>query len=152
MPASMSSPGVFTWGHVFQHGDLPIFVTDTSGNPLSPFSVKYSMYYTPKNATCPVRVGPLDRTPVQIDVGEYYATGVAGQCGQPGDWCVEWKIQEFFDGPWISETFCFKVFDSSQFCAGGSSTSSNCSSVNTPACNWCCRAPCSCTTSPKYGW
>jgi len=138
------------WGHVFQRGDIPFYVTDLAGNPLSPYSVRYTMYFTPKNGTCPVRVGPEDRIPVQVDVGEYYATGVAGQCGQPGDWCVRWKAQEVFEGPTISDTFCFKVFDYAQYCAPGA-ISTGCSSINTPACRWCCRSSCSCG-SAKFGW
>lgn len=143
MPAS--SPGVFVWGHVFQRGDLPLFVTDLSGNPVTPYSVRYTMFYKPKNATCFVRVGPKDRVPVTVGVGEFYATGVAGQCGQPGDWCVEWKTQEVFEGPVIADKFCFKVFDSAQYCATLSTGA--CPSVNTPACT--CKVPCSCA---KFGW
>lgn len=150
MPASTSSSGVFVWGHVFQRGDLPLFVTDLANNPLDPYSVKYTMYYYPKNAQCATRVGPECRTPVRVDVGEYYATGVAGQCGQPGDWCVEWKVQEVFNGPVLSSKFCFKVFDSSQYCNYGGTSSGGCSSVNTPACG--CKKPCSCSCGGKSGW
>ena len=148
MPARITSPGVFRWGHVFQRFDLPIFITDPEGNPLSPYSVKYTMYYYPKNSQCPVRVGALDRTPVQVDVGDYYATGIAGQCGQPGDWCVEWKIQESFGGPLTSERFCFKVFDTSQYCA--STARCGCSATTTPC--GCSSSTSSNVACRKFGW
>lgn len=148
MPASVSSPGVFRWGHVFQSFDLPLFVTNPVGNPLGPYSVTYTMYYYPKNSQCPIRVGAADRRPVNVGVGEYYATGVAGRCGQPGDWCVEWKIQEVFGGPYVTEKFCFKVFDTAAYCA---STASSCGCTPDPD-------PCSCNYSTssvacrKFGW
>lgn len=124
--ANSSSPGVFRFGHVFQRGDLPIYITDLADNPMSPYLVRYTMYYWPKGSQSKIRVGAEDRTPVNTGVGEYYATGVAGQCGQPGDWCVEWKIQESFGSPMVTEVFNFKVFDSSQYCGQGSSSSSSC--------------------------
>jgi hypothetical protein len=121
--AKITSPGVFNYGQVFQMGDLPIYITDLANNPLGPYLVKFTMYYYPKNSQCAVRVGAEDRTPVNVGVGEYYATGVAGQCGQPGDWYIEWKIQEAFDSTLVKECFRFKVFDSAQYCAHGNSTS-----------------------------
>lgn len=148
MAVSSSSSGVFVWGHVFQRGDLPLFVTDFSGNPVGPYKVTYTMYFHPSNAACGFRVGPEDRTPVNVGTGEYYATGIAGQCGQPGTWCVVWKVQEVFEGPVISDKFCFQVFDASQYCPPGGGSQS-CPSTNTPACG--CRRPCSCTCK-KSGW
>lgn len=143
------SSGVFVWGHVFQRGDLPLFVTDLNYNPLSPYSVRYTIVTHMKGSQGVIRVGPEDRVPVQVGVGEYYATGVAGQCGQPGDWCVKWHIQEFFEGPIMEATYCFKVFDASQYCAQGG-TSGTCPPMNTPACG-CRRFCCTCTTA-KVGW
>ena len=139
MVANCSSPGVFRFGHVFQRGDLPLYITDLSNNPMSPYSVKYTMFYYPKNSQCSVRVGAEGRTPVTTGVGEYYATGVAGQCGQPGEWYVEWLIQESFDSPVVKECFRFKVFDTSQYCGSGSSSSSSGSS-------------CGCSSCSKFGW
>ena len=91
MIARSTSPGVFKWGQVFQRGDLPIFITDLANNPVSPFKVTYTLFYV--GSGCARQVGPADRVPVQADVGEYYVSGVAGECAQPGDWLVEWSTR-----------------------------------------------------------
>lgn len=105
-------------GHLFQNGDLPLYVTDLAGAALSPYKVSYTMYYTPKGQGCLKQAGPSGRTPVEGDVGYYYATGYAGQCGQPGDWLVKWKVQETVDSPEVEIPYHFKVFDTSQYSVG----------------------------------
>jgi hypothetical protein len=55
-------------------------------------------------------INPYHRVPIQADVGEYYATGYAGEGGQPGQWYVEWVLQEYFDGPLQEDRFGFEVF------------------------------------------
>lgn len=122
-----ASPGVFTIGHLFQRGDLPLLVKDNTGNPYSPYSVTYALYYKPKDAQCLTRVGPSGRVPVKADLGEYYATGYAGECGQPGQWYIRWTLQEQFEGPLTEEEFGFVVFSPSDYCTGNStSTARNC--------------------------
>lgn len=110
-----SSPNVFSWGHVFQRGDLPLYMADAAGNPIAPARVSYTLLYYPRNGSCCTTIGPEGRTPVQADLGEYYVSGVAGEGGQPGDWSVLWLYQETFDGPEVEVPFHFKVFESSQF-------------------------------------
>lgn len=146
----MGANGVFPYGYTFQPGDLALYVTDMSGQPYSPFSVTYTTKYYPKDGSCPVQVGS-EKRPVQIDVGSYYATGIAGQCGQPGDWCISWLIQQVENGPLSCQTYCFKVFDSSVYCApvttqSSSSRSCGCSGCSLPSTSSCCSA-CS-----KFGW
>jgi hypothetical protein len=82
--------GVFVWNHVFQSGDLPIFFSNAKG-PVDPYRVTYTFKYTPQGSECSKVVGVADRTPVNTGVGSYYATGVAGECGQPGSWSICWK-------------------------------------------------------------
>lgn len=119
-----ASPGVFRVGHVFQRGDLPLLVTDFKGNLFSPYSVRYTLLYMPKDSQCLVRAGACGRTPVMADVGEYYATGCAGECGQPGQWYVRWVLQEYFDGPLTTQEFGFVVFDTATYCVGSCSSGS----------------------------
>jgi hypothetical protein len=121
-----SSTGVFRWGQVFQRGDLPIYITDADGSPLDPFSVVYTLSYLPKNSACARQVGPCQRYPVKADVGEYYVTGIAGEFGQPGDWYVNWTLQEYFEGTLLSETFGFKVFNTATYCCPGSTYVPSC--------------------------
>jgi len=165
MIARSVSPGIFKWGYVFQRGDLPIFITDTAGNPVSPYKVTYSLLYQGKGECSPRRAGPCDRTPVQGDVGEYYVSGVAGCCGQPGQWFVEWKFQEAFGSTWSTTTMGFTVFDTSQLapatygrlgCGCSSGSGCGCTNLNpVGSCQWgCTGSGCLTQTSScgKYGW
>jgi len=105
-----SSPGVFKCGHLFQRGDLPIYIVDGSDSPFSPYSIKYTLVYHQN-----LKVYPCYRVPVQADVGEYYATGYAGEGGQPGQWYIEWTIQEYFQGPLQEDKFGFEVFSPAEY-------------------------------------
>lgn len=142
------SPGVFRFGQVFQRGDLPIFITDESTNPVSPYKITYTLYYVPPTG-CAYPSGVKDRIPVQADVGEYYVSGVVGQCGQPGNWYVEWKYQASSDGVWISDKMGFKVFNTAAYCPPGPGScgcgSSPCACYGHAGCQWCCRNPCKCS-------
>jgi hypothetical protein len=158
-----SSPGVFRNGQVFQRGDLPIYITDTYGNPLDPYSVTYTLLFQPKKhyvdrPAVPLHslvAGACGRTPVKAAIGEYYVTGCAGGCGQPGQWYARWVIQEYFQGPLMEETFGFEVFDTAQYFppqVGMAGRPSGCHTLGvTPSCRWCCKPnPCGCANS--RGW
>lgn len=158
-----SSPGVFKWGHLFQRGDLPIYITDTAGNPLDPHKIEYTLLYQPKKhyedrpaVPChPIIAGPCHRVPVQAAMGEYYATGCAGECGQPGQWYAKWVIQEYFQGPLLEDQFGFEVFDTAQYFPPGvgmmGRREGHCDEGVRPSCRWCCRPnPCGCSNS--RGW
>ena len=145
------SSGVFVRGHSFQRGDLPLFLVDASGSPTSPYIVRYTIYFQPKSG-CPIRSGPEDRTPVMADIGEYYATGTAGECHQPGDWFVLWWYQESFGSERFEVRYPFKVFDSSQFalsCAPARGSSNGYGGACRPPQGpyaWSCTNPCACRT------
>jgi len=150
-----SSPGVFRVGHVFQRGDLPLFVTDLAGNAVTPYKVTFTIFYQSSGDVCARQVGPSDRTPVQAAIGEYYVSGVA--CGQSGQWYVEWKLQEGASTSLVSERMGFQIFDSSRLSPStyisGSSCGCSCGCSSHAGCQWGCRNPCLRTTScGKYGW
>lgn len=133
--------GVFVWRHVFQSGDLPIFFSNGTG-PVDPYLVTYSFRYTPKGSECPIVAGATSRNPVRTGVGQYYATGIAGQCGQPGDrWEICWVYQETMGSPLQEVCNPFVVFDSGAYCAPP------CSPAQT-SCGGSCGGGC----SPSYGW
>lgn len=163
MSVRLVSPGVFRWGHVFQRGDLPNFVTDMAGYPANPYKLTFTLFYYPKGACCPMRVGPIDRTPVNADIGEYYVSGVAGQCGQPGDWYVEWKLQEAFGSQVSTDLFGFKVFDTAQYLPAATYQKLGCGCVQgcgctnanpVGSCQWKCSSSGLVQTSTcgRYGW
>ena len=122
IPPRPLSPNVFRFGHVFQRGDLPIYLKDLGGNPIDPFSITFTLYRYPKDHEIQhnpnlIRVGPCDRRPVKADIGEYYVTGVAGECGQPGEWVVKWKYQETSLTTTIEADSAFTVWDTSTISA-----------------------------------
>lgn len=103
---------VFRWGHVFTRFDLPLYIKDSSCTlPRGPFEVTYAMYRLLGNGIYQL-AGPSCRTPVNQRVGEYYATGTAGEFGQPGDWQIRWSIRRSFNDPVVTKTYSFRVVDS----------------------------------------
>lgn len=102
----------FRWGHVFSRGDLPLYVMSATGEAfVSPYEVTFAMFLIRANGV-PIQVGPSGRRPVMQGAGEYYATGTAGEAGQPGDWQIRWTYRKSFNGPAITETHTFRVVDS----------------------------------------
>ncbi len=104
-------PKQFRWGHMFGIGDLVLRLVDTSGNPLSAFDVRYTMMRTfPGGAV--LQAGPGGKVPVMQKVGLYYATGIAGENGQPGNWIIRWCYRRNFGGPVSTSDAPFIVVDS----------------------------------------
>jgi hypothetical protein len=107
-------PSIFKYGHVFQRGELPIYISDLSGNPVSPAIVTYTIFRYEAGNPNPIQVGAADRTPVNAGIGEYYVSGVAGEFGQPGEWFVRWRYQADIDSPVTEDYYPFEVLDTSQ--------------------------------------
>lgn len=84
-------PKTFRWLQPLQRGDLPVFVCD-GHTPMTPFRVTYSLLQVRADGSRRY-VGPRDRVPAAGEVGEFYATGEAGQGGQAGPWLIEWQLQ-----------------------------------------------------------
>lgn len=102
----------FRYGHIFTAGDLTLAIRDTAGNPFAPIIVLYRMFRVlPGGAVFPV--GPPNRRPAKCGkrLGVYYATGTAGECGQPGDWLIEWRWQKSTFAPTQVERRAFRVLD-----------------------------------------
>jgi hypothetical protein len=101
----------FRWGHQFGIGDLEICVTGKGGNPLGPVCITYTLHQIQKGCA-PKQVGPFGRKPGNSSVGCYYATGTAGECGQPGLWLIRWRYQKTFGDGFIEKDCYFYVLDS----------------------------------------
>lgn len=102
----------FRLGYIFTRGDLPLYLTDPTGTrKISPYSVRYTIFQQRSNNTTH-QVGPSDRQPVMQVTGEYYATGTAGELGQPGNYQIRWCYRRTFDAPLETATFAFQVVDS----------------------------------------
>ena len=102
---------VFRWGHVFTVGDLELNLQDSCGNPFTPVSISYTLYQMQQGNTLK-QIGPSGRIPVSSKVGNFYVTGTAGECGQPGLWVVRWSYQKTFSSSIIEEDCFFQVVDS----------------------------------------
>ncbi len=109
-PASCHQ-ATFRWGHIFERGDLPLCVVDSSQNPVGPARVSYTLYQVVRGYQLQ-RIGPENRSPATAYLGEYYVTGFAGDGGQPGCWLVRWRYQISFGSPPIEKDTRFRVVDS----------------------------------------
>jgi len=105
-----SHPRTYRWGQSFQRGDLGIWFSEIGQGPVSPFKVTYTLYRGLQGCV-PRLIGPCARHPAQGDLGEYYATGIAGEGGQPGRWRIVWHYQMFYNGPVYEDSMCFEVQD-----------------------------------------
>ncbi len=114
-PTPTYGPMWFKPGHIFRRGDLPIYLTDFSNNQIDPFMIRYTLFYNQPGNPNPVQVGPARRVPVRAALGEYYVSGIAGDCGVAGDWFVEWYYQENSDSEEVMDNYPFRVVDSTQF-------------------------------------
>ncbi len=107
--AIVAEPKGFRYLQLLQRGDLPIYICNGTG-PVSPVWIGFTMYQVlPCGAR--KRVGPFQRTPVKGLVGEYYATGRAGESGQPGNWVIVWEWKHYFNGATQSKEMNFQVLD-----------------------------------------
>lgn len=94
----------------FERGGLPIFICDRAG-PVSPVWVRFTLYQVCPNGGKRWRRGPAQRSPAQGVVGEYYATGRAGESGQPGNWVIVWEFRRNLQSATQSKEMAFQVLD-----------------------------------------
>jgi hypothetical protein len=99
----------FRFLQLLQRGDLPIYISNYAG-PVAPVSVTYTLFQIRPDGSRR-QVGPAFRQPVQGLVGEFYATGRAGESGQPGQWVIRWEFQRTFQSAPQCKEMCFSVLD-----------------------------------------
>lgn len=107
--AIVGPPKCFRYLQHFQRGDLPIYISNHAG-PVSPVRVVYTLFQVRPDGSRR-QVGPAHRKPVQGVVGEFYATGRAGESGQPGVWVIVWEFQRTFQSAIQCKEMCFQVLD-----------------------------------------
>lgn len=92
-----------------QQRDLPLYLS-SKNNPTTPYKVSYNLYQI---ASTGIRViiGPSNRQPSIGKPGEYYATGRAGEFGQPGKWLIVWQFQRTYQSAVQVVHMCFMVKD-----------------------------------------
>lgn len=102
-------PKTFRFLQVFQRGDLPIYIYDENG-PVVPERINYTLYFVYPTGALRL-VGPAQRTPVSGELGEFYATGRAGESSQPGCWLIRWEFQRTLLDAVQTKEMNFRVFD-----------------------------------------
>jgi hypothetical protein len=111
-PTSPCCPTLeFRWLQAFQKGDLTLSVVDNLGRPVGPVEVSYALFQVlPSCVLVPHGCG--GRQPAMASLGVYYATGNAGEGGQPGLWLIRWSYRKSIGGPVIVQDVNFRVVDS----------------------------------------
>jgi len=109
--ANLCQPKSFNWLQLLQKGDLPIYFTEFSGGGIEPVWVRYSYFQILQDGSLK-RVGGQDSVPASAGGGGYYATGLAGESGQPGNWLIEWRYQVSSSSPVCVASMPFRVLDS----------------------------------------
>jgi hypothetical protein len=100
----------FRWGHSFAPGDLEVQVVGPGNNPVGPVCMQFTMFQVQQG--CALMQKGLTRRPGKTGVGKFYATGTAGECGQPGLWVIRWSHQITTGGPTVEKDCYFYVLDS----------------------------------------
>lgn len=108
--AAVAPPKTFKWLQLLQRGDLPLYLCDGQGGRVGATYVRYRLIRVRPDGSRQ-NVGPQEKTPVQGMVGEYYATGLAGETGQPGRWIIQWTYQVSPDDPLSTVEMPFLVTD-----------------------------------------
>jgi hypothetical protein len=105
---------VFRFGYILTRGDLELRVCDAAGNTFAPVVVLYAFYQIVAGGQR-MLVGPPNRRPATDTsggkVGRYYATGTAGELGQPGEYVIVWRYQRSWWTPTMTFEEHFKVVD-----------------------------------------
>ena len=89
----------FSKRQILERGDLDIFLTNSSGNPANAAEIKFAIYYVTPTTEEEVLIGSADRTPVNPQVGEYYASIMIPATTTAGDYRVRWSFRELINSP-----------------------------------------------------
>lgn len=89
----------FNKGDILGRGDLDIFLTNSGGNPSNASEIFYAIYYVDPITTQEILIGSASRTPVNPQVGEYYASMMIPQSAVVGSYRVRWSFKELLSSP-----------------------------------------------------
>lgn len=86
----------FNVGQELGRNDLSIFLVDEFGVPVNAAEISFAIYFVDKSSGPPgveVLIPPLERTPVNPAVGEYYAAVLVPPGASPGDYRIRWSFR-----------------------------------------------------------
>lgn len=90
----------FTPGQIIGRGDLDIFLVDSGGAPVNAAEIYYALFYVdPGPPEVEVLVGPAQRTPVNPQMGEYYAALEVPGTATIGNYRIRWFFREHISQP-----------------------------------------------------
>lgn len=87
----------FLRGQQLGRNDLNIFLTNTSGTSINAAEISYALYDFTTGLE--VLVGPLQRSPANPSVGEYYASIIIPLDANVGTYRIRWTFKELLGGP-----------------------------------------------------
>jgi hypothetical protein len=87
----------FEQGQTLEQGDLDIFLTDSDGNPVNAYEISFAIYFVDPQTGTEVLIGPSSRTPVNPEVGEYYASLRIPSSAEIGCYRIRWLFRETAD-------------------------------------------------------
>jgi len=93
------STTTFEQGQTLGRGDLWIEMVDDTGNPTNAFSISYAVYYVDPQTGQEVLIGTDQRTPVNPQVGEYYAALLIPTSAAIGCYRIRWKFRKESTSP-----------------------------------------------------
>jgi hypothetical protein len=94
-------------GHVLTETDLKIIIRDNLGELTDPYYIRYSIF--DRTTGLEVLIGPSDRVPATIGVGQYYASFTLPLDSNIGDWVIRWNFRENVGCPLVEAVQEFNV-------------------------------------------
>lgn len=104
----------FNKGDVLGRGDLDVFLTNVSGNPSNANTITFAIYYVDPTTQNEILIGSPDRTPVNPQVGEYYASIMIPRSSTAGDYRIRWTFKELASSPFQQVVQEFAVLEDAQ--------------------------------------
>jgi hypothetical protein len=93
-------PIKFFPGKVVQEGDLTVSFMDSEGNSTNVYSIVYNLYYAdPGPPITYVQIDPVDRTPANPFLGDYYASFMIPPGATLGNYQIRWTFQQNSSDP-----------------------------------------------------
>jgi hypothetical protein len=97
----------FFRGQSLKSTDLKIVIRDSSGVPVDPYYIRYSLFdYT---TGIDVLIGVPNRIPATTGVGQYYVDTLIPLDANIGDWIVRWNFNESPTSPLVEVAQDFNV-------------------------------------------
>ena len=104
----------FNKGDVLGRGDLDVFLTNIAGNPSNANAITYAIYYVDPTSQQEILIGSPNRTAVNPQVGEYYASLMIPRSSTAGDYRIRWTFKELASSPFQQVVQEFAVLEDAQ--------------------------------------